>query len=617
MRILIAPNAFKGSLSVLEAARAFARGATRTHPDAELDLMPIADGGDGVMDCLLAARGGRRVFSSVRGPLGRPVRAALALLADGTACVEMARASGLGLLGLAQRDPMRASTFGSGQLVAAALAKGSRRIVFGLGGTASSDGGAGLGQALGASLLDSRGREIGPGAEGLLALERIDASALRSRLKGVRVTGVTDVVNPLLGARGSAAVYGPQKGASAAQVRLIEKALARLDAVVRRDLGLLLSRRAGAGAAGGCGFGLMAFLGAELRPGAAFVLDACGAAERLKAADAVITGEGRLDATSFYGKAPVELARMAAKAGVPVAIVCGAIDDSARPRLRRLGVRAAVSLSEAGASPVQSMTRAAAWAAKAAALAVKGLALTAALLFAPSLARSHDGTVEATRAIDAAYFHRDQPGNLEKSLALVDEEIARLEKFKEARSILSGFLSQKARSLVRRGETRPNKKDKIADFLAAQAAAQDAVAIDSSTAEYHFWLGVALGRQAQAQGVIKSMLLVKSIRREMQTTLALDPRHGGAHHVLGEILLHTPGFAGGDKKKALEEFETAVRLSPTHSANYPPLIRLYLANGDKDKARALLDRLEALKEPSDPAAFLADLKAAAELRKLL
>ncbi len=342
-RVLIAPNAFKGSLSAGAAARLIARGLRRVLPGVRLDLMPVSDGGDGLMEVLLARVGGLRVFRPALDALGRPGRVPFALLDDGSAVVEMARASGIARLGGAKLDPLGATSFGTGQLIGAALRRlGGRRgslLVVGMGGSASSDGGAGMAQALGARLLDPGGRDLPRGAEALLRLERIDASPLRGLLGGARVLGVSDVINPLLGPKGSARVYGPQKGAGPAQVRLLEKALLRYARILRRDLGVEAGSLPGGGAAGGLGAGLGAFLGARLQPGAAWVLERLDARRRIREADLVVTGEGRLDAQSFYGKAPLELAAMAAREGKPVVLVCGSADPAVIPRLRRLGAK--------------------------------------------------------------------------------------------------------------------------------------------------------------------------------------------------------------------------------------------------------------------------------------
>lgn len=600
MMILIAPNAFKGSLGVLEVARAIRKGVHSVHPSAEIIELPISDGGDGLIDALLAASGGSRIDVTVRGPLGERRPASFGWLSDKTAVIEMALASGLALVPKAERDPLRATSFGTGQLVDAALRKGARTIVIGLGGSASSDGGAGMAQALGCRLLDAKGRQLSAGAASLLSLARVDCGSLKSRLRGVKIVGLTDVRNPLTGPRGSAAVFGPQKGASTAQVRRIEAALRRYAAVVARDLGVSVARAPGAGAAGGLGAGLLAFLRARLIPGADYVLARVGFERLLRRADAVVTGEGRLDETSFLGKAPVELARACKAAGVPVAAVCGAVAPSVRPRLPAAGIAAAVALSDAGARGDGSVRRCARWTAKAAALAVKSLGL-AALVVGLCAAAPPD----RCREVDKLYFQRDQPGKL-------DEAAQALEKLVSIGGADAGLWWRYARVLVREGERNDRKKDKLDLFGRAQDAARKAIALDAREPEAHFWLGAAMGRYGQTKGIFKSLSLVGSIRGEMRETLRLDPGHGGAHHVLGEILWQVPGFAGGDKRRALAEFEEAVRLTPDYSANYPSLAKAYLKFGEKEKARALLERLEKLGRPADPPAYPEDL---AEVRR--
>jgi glycerate kinase len=267
VKILVAPNAFKGSLSVNEACRAMSAGVRSVLPGIKTILMPISDGGDGLIDALLAAKGGKLLSVSVLGPLGDRRQAHFAWLPGNTAVVEMARASGLSLVPPNKRDVMRATSYGTGQLIDAALKKGARTIIVGMGGSASNDGGAGMAQALGARLLDRVGRELRPGAQPLLGLQRIEPGDLRKRLRGVRVVAVSDVTNPLLGPRGSARVYGPQKGATRAQVRTLEKALANYARIIKRDLGIDAAGGPGAGAAGGRGAGLLAFLGAKIVPG--------------------------------------------------------------------------------------------------------------------------------------------------------------------------------------------------------------------------------------------------------------------------------------------------------------------------------------------------------------
>jgi glycerate 2-kinase len=335
--------------------------------------LPISDGGDGLIEALLYSRGGRLVRRAVTGPLGER-RTAVFGLAGRTAIVEMARASGLALVPPGRLDPMRATSYGTGELIRAALDRGASSIWIGLGGSATNDGGAGLAQALGARLLDAAGREIGRGPAGLDALARVDASGLDSRLARTEIRLVSDVTNPLLGPRGSARVYGPQKGASPREVERIERGLARWARVLRRDLNRDVATVPGSGAAGGLGSGLLAFTKARLLPGAPFVLDAVGARAKLRSADLVLTGEGRFDAQSLFGKAPAELAKLAARSGVPCALVCGQLEPGLERRLARLGIGRVVELS-AGRTPESAMLgapRLLAEAAEAAVLAFQG-----------------------------------------------------------------------------------------------------------------------------------------------------------------------------------------------------------------------------------------------------
>ena len=345
MKLLLAPNAFKGSLSAVDVAEALARGALRAAPGARLDLMPISDGGDGLLDALLACRG-RKVFAAVTGPLGEKRWASFALLPGRIAVIEMAQASGLALLPEGKRDIWNSTSYGTGELMLRALDAGARTLWVGMGGSATNDAGAGLAQALGARLLDADGREIARGAAGLRALARVDVSGMDKRLRRARVIAVSDVTNPLLGPRGSARVFGPQKGASPRDIPLLEAALKRYAGVLRRDLGVDAGALAGSGAAGGLGAGLAAFVHAALQSGAALVLEELSAAERVAWADLVITGEGRLDSQSLYGKAPVALADLARSLGRPVAAVCGSLEGAAAARLKRRGITRVIALTD-------------------------------------------------------------------------------------------------------------------------------------------------------------------------------------------------------------------------------------------------------------------------------
>jgi glycerate kinase len=326
MRILVAPDKFRGTLTARQAAEAIRAGWHRERPDDALDLVPMADGGEGTMDALVDALGGRTEAVEVTGPLGDRVLAAfgVAPASEGLlGIVEMACASGLDLVSERRRDPGRTTTRGTGELMATAMDRGARRLVVCLGGSATNDGGTGMASALGVRFLDAQGRDLPPGGAALLDLVRIDASGRHPGLAAVVVTGGCDVDNPLTGPSGASAVYGPQKGASADQVWLLDRALGHLASVVHRDMGLSMHDEPGAGAAGGLGFGLMAFCGARLRPGVDVVMEAVGLQERVIRADLAITGEGSFDEQSMHGKVPAGVIDAAAGAGVPVAILCG------------------------------------------------------------------------------------------------------------------------------------------------------------------------------------------------------------------------------------------------------------------------------------------------------
>jgi len=344
LKVVFALNAFKESMSAIEACRAVAKGFCRGHPGTEAVLFPIADGGDGTVEALVAATSGRLVRKKVRGPLGEPVRAAYGILGDGrTAVVEMAKASGLALVPPDRRDPLKTTTYGTGELIADALGRGVRRIIVGLGGSATVDLGAGMAQALGARLADRRGRPIRPGGRGLADLAEIDLGALRSRLKGVEIIGATDVRNPLLGPKGGIRIYSPQKGASPAMVEKLEEGARRAARLIRRQLGIGVAGIPGSGAAGGLGAGIIAWLGGRLESGIEVILDAAGFDRAVKGADLVITGEGRLDRQTAFGKAPAGVAQRAKAAGVPCIALAGAVAPDASA-LHRLGIEAFFSI---------------------------------------------------------------------------------------------------------------------------------------------------------------------------------------------------------------------------------------------------------------------------------
>lgn len=330
MKVVIAPGAFKHSLSAAEAGRRIGAGLERSLLQIELHYTPIADGGNGTLDAFLAA-GGERYALTVTGPLGAPVQAAWALLPDGeTAVVEMALASGMELLPRSALDPLRATTYGTGELMQAALDAGARRVIVGMGGSATVDGGAGCLQALGVRLLDAAGQAVGPGGGALAQVATIDTGALDPRWREVEVIIASDVDNPTLGPNGAAAVFGPQKGATPADVETLERGLRHFFTLVADTLGVDVRDTPGGGAAGAFSAGLMAFLGGRIVSGIDLVLDYGGFDAHLRDADLVVTGEGQMDAQTVQGKGPIGVARRAAAAGVPtVALVGGLRADDA------------------------------------------------------------------------------------------------------------------------------------------------------------------------------------------------------------------------------------------------------------------------------------------------
>ena len=336
MRIVIAPDKFKGSLTATQAAEAIAVGARRAAPEAILDSAPIADGGEGIVEALVAATGGRYLSAWVTGPLpasGREgrVEARYGLLGDGeTAVLEMAAASGLVLVSRDQRDPWRATTRGTGELIAAALDSGAERIILGIGGSATNDGGAGMAQALGYKLRDAEGRELSTGGGALADLRSIDSSGRDRRLDQARIAVACDVDNPLCGPRGASAIYGPQKGASPEMIRDLDQGLENFARVVKHDLGASVRDLPGAGAAGGLGAGLVAFAGGRLQPGIDLVLEATRLRERLKDADLCLTAEGSIDASTAHGKAVAGVARLASSLGCPTFAFGGRLGEGAR-----------------------------------------------------------------------------------------------------------------------------------------------------------------------------------------------------------------------------------------------------------------------------------------------
>jgi glycerate kinase len=348
MKVVIAPNAFKGSLTAPQAAAAIARGVREALPDADVVEVPVADGGDGTTEALVSSRRGEYRQALVEGPLGDPVHAAFGLIDEGrTAVVELASASGLTLVPENRLDPRRASTYGFGQLLEAARQAGVVGVIAGIGGSATNDGGAGMAQALGYHLLDASGHVLTRGGAALANLDRIDSSGFDPRWRAIAVTVASDVTNPLTGPEGASAVYGPQKGAGPQLVEELDQALAHFAKIIERDLNERVADVPGAGAAGGTGAGLLAFLDARLVAGAPLIVDAAGFDEKLKGADLVITGEGRVDSQTAFGKAPGEVAKRAQAFGVPVLLLAGSTGPGWE-ELTRIGVRSVFTLMDQG-----------------------------------------------------------------------------------------------------------------------------------------------------------------------------------------------------------------------------------------------------------------------------
>ena len=328
MKIVIAPQAYKGSISAMDAARAMGDGVRRVIGDADIHLVPVADGGDGTLETLVESSGGEIRTAEVTGPLGERVSAGWGALGDGeTAVIEMARTSGLALVSSDERDPLRATTYGLGEIIAQALDAGFRTFIVGIGGSATNDGGAGMAQALGVRLLDEDGHDLPVGGAALARLRRIDLSDLDPRARDAEFSVACDVSNPLCGEEGASAVYGPQKGATPEMVAQLDSALDNFAEVVKRDIGTEIRDVPGTGAAGGLGGGLMAFLNGTLRSGVDIMLEAVGLEERLEDADLAITGEGQMDFQTVYNKAPIGVARMANGRGIPVIAVSGSLGE--------------------------------------------------------------------------------------------------------------------------------------------------------------------------------------------------------------------------------------------------------------------------------------------------
>lgn len=357
MQIVLAPDSFKGSLSASHVCKAMQRGAVRVFPDADFILAPLADGGEGTVEAILQTAGGRKISTPVQNPLGQAISADWGILPAGRAILEMAQASGLTLIPENERDALRASTYGTGELIRAALDHGCKEILIGIGGSATTDGGTGALSALGVRFLGADGTVLPPGGASLNELQSIDLSNIYARLQETRITVLCDVINPLFGENGAAYIYGPQKGASPEKVQILDAGLRRLAQISSQTLSLDRSAQPGAGAAGGLGFGLLAFLNAELKSGIEVVLDTAGFSEKLKTADLVLTGEGAIDAQTLAGKTIAGVCREAKKQNVPVIAFGGKVSLSGREQ-DALGLAAAIPIPNAPMSLEECIARA-------------------------------------------------------------------------------------------------------------------------------------------------------------------------------------------------------------------------------------------------------------------
>lgn len=328
MKCIIATDSFKGSNTAERVCLAIKEGMVKIFPDSSYTIVPVADGGEGTTEAVLKVTGGTMQTTTVTGPLGEPLEAVWGLLPGGKAVIEMASASGLPLVPEDKRNPLLTTTYGTGQLILAALDAGCTEILMGIGGSATNDCGAGMAQALGASLKNAAGEELGYGGGSLADLASIDISELDPRLQGVTITVACDVTNPLCGPKGASAIYGPQKGATPEMVQTLDANLAHCAEIINRDLGVSIAELPGSGAAGGLGGGLVGFLGAELLPGIDAVLSIVAFDELAKEADLVITGEGKLDHQTVFGKVPAGVAAWTKKAkDIPVIAIVGDIGE--------------------------------------------------------------------------------------------------------------------------------------------------------------------------------------------------------------------------------------------------------------------------------------------------
>lgn len=357
MKIVLAPDSFKGSLTSYEACEAMEKGIRRVMPGADIIKVPMADGGEGTVQSMVAALGGEYITCQVTDPLGRKTLAKYGILSNGTAVIEMAEASGLNCLGKNERNPLFTTTYGTGELIKNALDRGCRKFFLGIGGSATNDGGAGMAQALGYRLFDRKGRELPFGGGSLNNLAWIDSSQAEPALKESIFLVACDVDNPLCGSNGASAVFGPQKGADPEMVELLDYNLKHFAQIVERDLGVDILNYPGSGAAGGLGGGMLAFLKGRLQPGIEIVMEAICFVEKIQGADLILTGEGSCDSQTLRGKVPFGVARVGSKFEIPVIVFAGSIGSGAK-ELYNHGVISIIPLVENPVNLEEAMTKA-------------------------------------------------------------------------------------------------------------------------------------------------------------------------------------------------------------------------------------------------------------------
>ena len=357
LRVVIAPDSFKGSLSAKEVALAAREGLLKAGFE-QCDIVPMADGGEGTVEAFLTAIPGQEISCRAHDALGRPIDSFYGIVDGDRAVIEMAAASGLPLLQDNERNPLLSSTYGTGELLLDAARKGCKRFIVGIGGSATNDGGAGMAQALGARFLDAQGKELPPGGAALARLARIDMSGFTHLLDGCEILVACDVDNPLCGPQGASAIFGPQKGATADMIRMLDAALEHYAQILKRDVGMDILQTPGSGAAGGLGGAFLAFLGAQLRRGIDIVIEAANLEEKISQADLVITGEGRTDHQTLFGKVPMGIAGIAQKYGKPVICLCGGL-GSGFEALYEKGLTAALSISDGPMTLQRAMDRSA------------------------------------------------------------------------------------------------------------------------------------------------------------------------------------------------------------------------------------------------------------------